>query len=508
MTSFPLPVKATINDELSMPVRMVQFGDGYKERAPNGLNRPREIWSVEVAYASDVAGANLQAFLVEHGQHKPFQWQSPRDSSPQNYCILGGVSGSFRRGGGDKPKFFTRSMKFERVWDAIVTTAPVAILPSVSVVASGMTGWIISRTGATIGNLSVNYSLAVIPGTTVNGVATIPIGNSSIFVSISGATGNRTELLSLGVGTGYSVGSPGSASITIMAVVILPSVSVVASGVTGWIISRTGATIGNLSVNYSLAVTPGTTVNGVATIPIGDSSVMVNVTTLTITRTELLTITSGTNYDIGTPDNATISIIGAAIGNILSLRFEGASIIDDTGKIVINEAVTLSTLAPFSGLGSGYFEDTSRLTVHLNNEIGLGDFTIKCAVKFSQPPVNEYIFDFGYNTYRLAWYNGSWNMYDTSVGFFLDYPHVPVVDTWYEIAICRSGLGGARTHRMYFNGTLVASQAAGNFNLITGSYPIGAGLFIGNSGIIVSGSLVALNGYLDNFSISDFAEFV
>lgn len=189
----------------------------------------------------------------------------------------------------------------------------------------------------------------------------------------------------------------------------------------------------------------------------------------------------------------------SAIGNILSLRFEGSSIIDDNGKTVINNAVTLSTTDPFSGLQSGEFKlaNNSRLSVNLGGQLSLGDFTIKTAVKFSQSPNNEYIFDFGYNIFRLAWYAGNWNMYDSSVGFFLPYTHTPVINTWYKIAICRSGVGAARTVRMYFNDVLVASTSVTNFNLNTPN------LYIGNSG----GQNVALNGFLDNFAISNFAEF-
>lgn len=116
MQTFPLPVKHNPTDEFSSPTRIIQFGDGYSERSANGLNRPIEVWSVECAFASPIAGASLQDFLEEHGGWKAFLWQSPRDSTPGTYIIVQPVSGTTRRGGGSKPYFFTRSMKFKRVY--------------------------------------------------------------------------------------------------------------------------------------------------------------------------------------------------------------------------------------------------------------------------------------------------------------------------------------------------------------------------------------------------------
>ena len=117
---FPLPVKATLSDEFSMPSRIVQFGDGYTQRSADGLNRPNEIWSVECAFASETAGANLQAFLVEHGNWKSFVWKSPRDTIYQSYVIVGAVSGAVRRGGGSKPYFYTRTLKVKATHETIL----------------------------------------------------------------------------------------------------------------------------------------------------------------------------------------------------------------------------------------------------------------------------------------------------------------------------------------------------------------------------------------------------
>lgn len=120
MTLFPLPVKAEISDQFRTPARVLQFGDGYEQVAANGLNRSIETWDVDVVIADATVSNQFQAFLIEHGQHKTFEWQSPRDDYPQKYRIVGDVGGFSRNGGGSKPVFFTRKLKFKRIGGTVI----------------------------------------------------------------------------------------------------------------------------------------------------------------------------------------------------------------------------------------------------------------------------------------------------------------------------------------------------------------------------------------------------
>jgi phage-related protein len=128
MNRFPLPVKAYIPDSMTLPSSILQFGDGYEQLSSNGLNAISERWDVEVAFPDVVAANILQRFLVDHGQHKLFEWQSPRDSSPSSYRILGQVSGTVRNSGGNSKIFFTRRMTFEKATDAIEPSASIQLL--------------------------------------------------------------------------------------------------------------------------------------------------------------------------------------------------------------------------------------------------------------------------------------------------------------------------------------------------------------------------------------------
>lgn len=116
MAFFPLPVKAEMSDTFTLPTQKVQFGSGVPQLAKSGLQRPIEVWNVDVAYPNLATGLVLDEFLGLVKQSKIFQWQSPRDLIPQNYRIMGDVSGTVRNGGGSLPIFFTRSMRFKRYY--------------------------------------------------------------------------------------------------------------------------------------------------------------------------------------------------------------------------------------------------------------------------------------------------------------------------------------------------------------------------------------------------------
>lgn len=116
MALFPLPVKAEISDTFAMPSRVLQFSSGASQADKDGLARPIEIWDIEVVFTSDSDNLLLETFLDTVRQHVVFQWQSPRDAAEQNYRIFGPVSSTKRNGGGSKPLFFSRYMRFKRVY--------------------------------------------------------------------------------------------------------------------------------------------------------------------------------------------------------------------------------------------------------------------------------------------------------------------------------------------------------------------------------------------------------
>ncbi|MEW6303487.1 MAG: Calx-beta domain-containing protein [Verrucomicrobiota bacterium] len=249
----------------------------------------------------------------------------------------------------DGPGYAVGSANSATVTIADNDTAPPPT-PTITVVASDAaaaeaganTGtFTVSRSGSTTASLTVNYTLS---GTASNGSdyqslgtsVTIPAGASSANVTVTpindtAVEGNETVVLTLASGTGYNIGSPSGATVNIAdndtAPPPTPTVTVVASDSaaaeaganTGtFTVSRSGSTSASLTVNYTVG---GSASNGsdyqslpnFVTIPAGAASANVTVTPIDDSAVEgnetvVLTLASGTGYNIGSPNSATVNI--------------------------------------------------------------------------------------------------------------------------------------------------------------------------------------------------------
>jgi len=258
--TFPYPVKADITDEMSLPSIVLSYGDGCKQRSPDGLNLPKTVWNIQCPLDSKAKAIALKAFLINVGNSIPFLWQSPLDTKPEFYYITGKIGGSYRLGGASKPDFFVRTMQFEYANIAIVSSIVIqpTFTPTVSVDSVASTGWVVSRTGSVSLPLIVNLTLTVTPisgtPTIVNKIVTIPILSSTVFVQLSGATGGRTETLTVNARTGYTIGSPATSTISFAAPPLVISI-IGGTEATGFTISVTVAqpvnTIVYLSRSYA-----------------------------------------------------------------------------------------------------------------------------------------------------------------------------------------------------------------------------------------------------------------
>jgi hypothetical protein len=199
----------------------------------------------------------------------------------------------------------------------------------------------ISRTGDTTVSLTIHYTLS---GTAVNGTdyvslsgsLSIPAGATSATVTVAPiddtlVEGNESVILTLSSDTTYTVGSPGSAIVTIadndfttpIPVVSMTATDMVASepgtDTATVTISRSVASSTSLTVHYTIA---GTAVNGVdfqalsgtATIPAGASSVDVVVRPLDDNLIEvgelvILTLSPSDSYTVGLLNSVVITIL-------------------------------------------------------------------------------------------------------------------------------------------------------------------------------------------------------
>lgn len=63
---------------LEVAVTETQFGDGYSQRAPNGINHVREVWSVSFT-GNDTDIAPIKGFLEAVIAVTPFKWMTPEE---------------------------------------------------------------------------------------------------------------------------------------------------------------------------------------------------------------------------------------------------------------------------------------------------------------------------------------------------------------------------------------------------------------------------------------------
>lgn len=231
-----------------------------------------------------------------------------------------------------------------------------AVSPA-SVLEDGATNLVytFTRTGSTTSAMTVNFSVAgtasfTEPDYTQTGAATftatsgtvvIPSGSTTATVTIdpsadSTVESDETVVLTVTSGTGYTVGSPSAATGTItnddadVSVAVSPA-SVAEDGATNLVytFTRNGATSNALTVNFSVGGTASFgaspndyTQTGAATFtpPTGTVTFLAGSSTATITvdpetdttiegdETVILTLTSGTGYNVISPSSATGTI--------------------------------------------------------------------------------------------------------------------------------------------------------------------------------------------------------
>ena len=229
------------------------------------------------------------------------------------------------------------------------TVSIVASIPNASEAGPTAGKFTITRTGDITLALAVNVGTATGSATKTTDYSfspdyvasspfnqfTIPAGQASLDILVNPVNdaiveGPETVILQLGPGDGYVLSGSTSATVTIadddtalpkVALVTTTPSTIENSGLPAvFTVSRTGSTVGSLTVNYAVAgtATPGadyTTLAGSVTIPAGSSSTTINVQPIDDSISEsletvILTISSNAGYIIDPANTtATVSII-------------------------------------------------------------------------------------------------------------------------------------------------------------------------------------------------------
>jgi len=298
---------------------------------------------------------------------------------------------------------------------------PTTTLPTVTVTASDASAsetapntgtFTVSRTGATTNDLTVSYSVdgtatSVSDYAALSGSVSIPVGSASATVTVSPVDdteieASETAVLTLSANAAYSIGSPGSATVTIAdndqppttlpTVIVEVGVADVTEGdlnVGTFTVIRSGETANELTVNYSLT---GGALNGVdyaamfgsVVIPVGSVSAAVEVDPIDdafveAAETVVITLSADASYVVGSPSSATVTIAdndfsaGSAVVSVAATdpsaaedeKLSGAFTFTRTGSTVASVMVRY-TVGGTAANGSDY--DTLSGSVEIRKE--------------------------------------------------------------------------------------------------------------------------------------------
>jgi phage-related protein len=88
------------------------FGDGYSQRAADGLNNVRHVWSLTWKNLSDEDADTIEAFFVARRGYQAFLWAAP--GAEQATYICSGWERGWITAGSD-----SLSATFEQVFDLV-----------------------------------------------------------------------------------------------------------------------------------------------------------------------------------------------------------------------------------------------------------------------------------------------------------------------------------------------------------------------------------------------------
>ena len=90
-----------------------QFGDGYQQRAADGLNPVQQLWDLVFADCEASKADQIETFLLDGLGWKAFTWTPPRQT-----VALRWICTSLRRSIGERIDTHTITARFEQVFEA------------------------------------------------------------------------------------------------------------------------------------------------------------------------------------------------------------------------------------------------------------------------------------------------------------------------------------------------------------------------------------------------------
>jgi len=260
------------------------------------------------------------------------------------------------------------------------------------------------------------------------------------------------------------------------------------------ILSATGSGFSSSTPSYILAMgryqaaTPGGYINGyISNLRITNTAVYTSAFTpstvplTAITGTQLLTLQNATITDTST--NAfTITNNGSVTTSSTVQPFPQAPITSYVYKFTSSGSLpyTTNTFLNYAASFNGTNQYLTVATGQGINNFGAGNFTVELWIYFTVVQAGQIVSaGDGSNTNAYYWqyYGGQLQFGNQNVGSITAYNWTPTTNTWYHVAVVRSGT----TVTQYINGTSVSS-ATSNITFVDGATYIafgGAGYFNG-----------------------------
>jgi len=86
MATFTIAPSFSASSQRKPRTLATRFGDGYEQRAADGLNADLQVWQLTFANVLVADADTIEAFFVTNATHvTPFVWTPPRAGSSSNF---------------------------------------------------------------------------------------------------------------------------------------------------------------------------------------------------------------------------------------------------------------------------------------------------------------------------------------------------------------------------------------------------------------------------------------
>ena len=86
MATFTYTADFGATKKLTPKVTEISFGDGYAQRARNGLNTNPQTWDLSFSNRTDTEAEAIDAFLTARGGYESFDWTPYNESAGKYIC--------------------------------------------------------------------------------------------------------------------------------------------------------------------------------------------------------------------------------------------------------------------------------------------------------------------------------------------------------------------------------------------------------------------------------------